>query len=147
MVTMTWVYQMRAHASLTDNCGTNPGWSDWSWSTDTEYPGLFSVYFLMDPYLLPFVLHWLLLAPQKVYDSQRVTSNFKYINFDGRTLSFASLNMALGWRRDNLSYQDLNYCCKGDNNYGNIIFYFLIHWSNLLRKLKLIQYMAHLLIW
>ena len=45
---------MRALVSLPDNCGTNPGWGDWSWSTETPDPGLLSAYFLMDPDLLTF---------------------------------------------------------------------------------------------
>ena len=29
--------------------------------------------------------------------------------------------MDLGWRRDNLSFQDLNSCCKGDRSSGNMM--------------------------
>ena len=45
---------MRALVSLPDNCGTNTGCSDWSWSTETAAPGLLSVYFLMDADVFPF---------------------------------------------------------------------------------------------
>ena len=58
---MTWAYQMRALVSLPENFGTNPGWDSWSSYTETSASGLFSVSFLMKPYLLPFVLHWLIL--------------------------------------------------------------------------------------
>ena len=39
---------MSALVSLLDICGTNPGWTEWSWSTDTPAPGLLSVSFLME---------------------------------------------------------------------------------------------------
>ena len=50
-----------------------------------------------------------------------VTQSFISRNRYVRTPSFASLNMDLLWRLDNLSCQDLNSCCKGDNSYGNMI--------------------------
>ena len=45
---------MRALVSLPDNCGVNPVWAGWSWSTETPDIGLLSVSFLIDPDLLPF---------------------------------------------------------------------------------------------
>ena len=101
------------------NCETNTGWSDWSWSTETPYPGLLSVSFLLDHDFLPFVTHCLLLVVPSMYYAQRDTSYFNYINIDGRNPSSASLNMDLGWRWDKLSRQDLNSCCKGDITSGN----------------------------
>ena len=95
---MTWADQMRALVSLPDNCGTDPGWTDWSWYTETSDPDLLSVSFFMNPDLFTFVIRSLLLTFQKINDTQRCTSSFKYRNIDGRTPSFASLNMYLGWR-------------------------------------------------
>ena len=57
--------------SLPDNCGNNPGWSEWSWSTDTAAPGLLSVYFTMETDFFPFVHHCLLLAVLNMHDAQR----------------------------------------------------------------------------
>ena len=93
---------MRARLSLPKNCGTNPVWDDWSWSTETTDPGLLSAYFLMGPDLFPFGLHYLLLAVTNMYGAQRGVSSFKYRNIDGKTPSFASINMDLGWIWDNL---------------------------------------------
>ena len=112
---------MCALVSFTENCGANPLWADWSWSTETPYPGLLLVYLLMDTDSLPFVLHWILLAVPNIHDTKRGTSSFKSRNIDDRTPSFASRNMYLGWRRDNLSCQDLNYYCKSDWTYKNIM--------------------------
>ena len=56
MSTITLGAKMRALVSLPNNCGTNTGWSDCSWSTETSTPGLLLVYFLIDPYLLYFVI-------------------------------------------------------------------------------------------
>ena len=92
---------MRALVSFSENCGINTGGSDWSWSTETPAPVLLSVSFFMDPYLLPFVLHCLLLSVPKIHDTQRGTSYFKYRNIEGMTPSFASINIDLGWIRDN----------------------------------------------
>ena len=96
--TMTWAAQMLALMIFPDNCGTIPVCADFSWSTDTAYPVLLSVYFFMDPDLFSFVLHCLLLAVTNMHDVQRGTSSFKSRNLDGRTPSFESLNMDLGWR-------------------------------------------------
>ena len=84
--------------SLPDNCGTNNGLSDCSWSTETEDPGLLSVYFFMDPDFFPFVVYCLILYVTNMHDSQRVTSSFKSRNIDGMTPSFSSINMDLWWR-------------------------------------------------
>ena len=84
--------------SLYENGGTNPGSYDWGWSTETPYPGLLSVSFLMDPGLSTFVIHCFVIAVTNINDSQRGTSYFKSINIDRRTPSFASLKMDLGWR-------------------------------------------------
>ena len=81
-----------------DNCGTNTGLYDWSWSTEPTYPGLLSVYFLMDPDLFPFVLHYHLLSVTNTNNKQRSTQSFRSINIDGRTPIFANLRMDLGWR-------------------------------------------------
>ena len=89
---------MRARVIFPDNCGNNPVWDEWSWSTENPYPGLLSVSFLMDPDLSPFVINFLILAVTNIQDAQRCTSSFKYINLDGRTTSFDSLNMDLVWR-------------------------------------------------
>ena len=64
---------MRALVSLPENCGTNPGWSDCTWSTETPYPGLLSVSFLMDPDLFPFVLYYLILAVPNMHDEKKGT--------------------------------------------------------------------------
>ena len=84
--------------SLAENCETNPGLVDCSWSTETPPPILLSIYLLIDPYFLPFIFHCLLLTVPNMDDSQSGISSFKYINLDGRTLIFASLKMDLGWR-------------------------------------------------
>ena len=118
---MTWAAQMRALVSFPDNCGTNTGWYDWSWSTETPYPGLLSVYLPMEPDLLHFILHWIILAVPRMNNTQRCISYFKYRNIDGRTPSFYSLNTDLGCRWDNLSCQYFNSCCKWNRNYGNMI--------------------------
>ena len=89
---------MRALVSLIDNCGTNPDFAEWSWSTETAAPGLLSVSFLIDTDLFPFVLHCILLAVTNMHGAQRGKSYFKYINLDGRTPIFASLNMDLVWK-------------------------------------------------
>ena len=99
----------------------NTGWSHLSWSTDHSDTGLLSVYFLMVPDLFPFVLLWLILDVTNMNDPQRDTSSFKSRNLDGINPSSDSLNMDFGWKWDNLSGQDLNYCCKGDNIYVKMI--------------------------
>ena len=66
---------MRALVSLTENFGTNPGLDDWSWSTYTESPGLFSVYFFMKPNLSPFVINLLLIDVPNMHDAQREAYN------------------------------------------------------------------------
>ena len=86
---------MRALVILPDNCGTNPGLDDWSWSTETLDPGLLSVSLFMDPDFFPFVLHCLFLDVPNIHDEQRSTSSFKSRHIDGRTPIFASLNMDL----------------------------------------------------
>ena len=48
---------MCALVILTDNCETNPGWDEWSWSTETPSPGLLSVYLIIDTDFFRFVLH------------------------------------------------------------------------------------------
>ena len=111
-----------ALVSLPENWGTNPIWSDWSWYTDTAAPGLFSVSLLLESYLFPFVIHWLLLDFPNMHDSQRGTSYFKSINLDGSTKKKSSLSMDLVWKWYNLSYQDLNSYCKCDNTSENMIF-------------------------
>ena len=70
---MTWAAQMCALVILTDNCETNPGWDEWSWSTETPSPGLFLVYFLIYPYLFPFVPHYLLLSVPNMHYEQKGT--------------------------------------------------------------------------
>ena len=52
-----WAAQMRRLVILPENCGTIPGWTDWSWSTDTDDSILLSFHFFMDPYFFIFVLH------------------------------------------------------------------------------------------
>ena len=118
---------MRALVSLSDNCGTNPVWSDWTWSTDTTDTSFLSVYFYMDPDFFPFVLHCILLTVTKKYDAQRATSSFKYRNSDCRTPIFASINMNLGCIWDNFSCHDLNSCCNYDRTSGNMIYWNLSH--------------------
>ena len=87
---------MRALVSLPENCGSNLGWADWSWYTDTQDPGLLSVFFFIYHELFPYVLHLFLLVFPNIYDAQRCTSSFKSINIDGRTTHFSSLSMDLG---------------------------------------------------
>ena len=87
---------MRALVSLPDNCGNNPGWVGWSWSTETPTTGLLLDYFLMNPDLFPFVVSFLLLVVPNIYDTQRGTSISKSRNIDGRNPSCASLDMYLG---------------------------------------------------
>ena len=131
---------MCALVSLPENCGTNPGWVDWSFSTETPTPGLFSAYFLMDSNLLPFFLHYIQLSVTNMNYSQRNTSYFNYINSDGRNPSFASLNMDLVWMWDKFSCQDLNSRCKFDRTTGNMmlsifcVWYYLIHLYSPLSK-------------
>ena len=69
----------------------------------------------MEPDFFPFLLHYLLLFFPNMHDTKRGKSSFDSRNIDGMNPSFASLNMDLGWMRDNLSYQDLNLCCKVDS--------------------------------
>ena len=114
---------MRAIVILLDNCWINPGWSDWSCSTETWYPGLLLVYLLMNPDYFPFVICCLLLDVTNTHDAQRGTSYFKSRNLDWRTPSFAILNIDLWWRWDNFSCLDLNSCCKGDRASGNMVLY------------------------
>ena len=52
----------------------------------------------MDPYLFPSIIHFLLLDVSNMYDPQGGKSSFKSINIDGRTPSFAILNMDFGWK-------------------------------------------------
>ena len=118
---MTWSDQMRALVIFPESCGTNPGWSDLIWYTDTPAPGLLKVSFLMYLYLFPFVRHFLILAVTNMHDLQRVTSYLKSRNIDGRAPGFASLNMDLVWSWYHLSFHDLNSCYKGDNTSGNMM--------------------------
>ena len=137
---MTLVTQICMLVSLPDNCGTNPSWYGWSWSSDNANPELLSVYFLVDPYFLPFFLHCLLLSSPNMHNAQRGTSYFKSRNLDGRTPSFASINTNLVWRLDSLSWQGLNPYCKGivplEKWYYQFVLVWdsLIHWYNNLRK-------------
>ena len=62
---------MSTLVSLSDNCGTKPGWDGWSWSTETSDPSLLLVSFLIDPYLLPFVICCVLLSVTKMHDAQK----------------------------------------------------------------------------
>ena len=78
--------------------GTNPDLAGWSWSTETRAPVFLSFYFFVEPYVLPFVVHLILLVIPKMHDAQRGTSSFKSLNVDGRTPRVASINMYLGWR-------------------------------------------------
>ena len=104
--------QMRAIVSLPDSCGTNPGWDDWSWSTETPATSLMSVSLQMYPEFFPFVLHCHLLSVPNMHDAQWVTPSFIFKNISGRTPSFASLSMYLDCMWDNFSCHDLNSCCK-----------------------------------
>ena len=130
--TITWASQMRALVSLSENCGNNPGWSNYSWSNETPYPILVSVSFLVDHYFFPSFLYFLLLDVPNMHDAHRVTSSFKSINIDGRNPSISSLNMDMGWRWDNLSCQYFNFYCKGYRTYVNMMFSFFL-WYSLIR--------------
>ena len=93
---------MHALVILPENSGTNPGLDDLSWSTDNPSCGFLGFSFLMDPNFLPFVVRYLLLDVPNMHEAHRFTSSFKSRNIDGRTPSFACLNMDLGWGRENL---------------------------------------------
>ena len=144
---------MRALVSLYDNCGNNPGWYKWSWSTETVATSLLSVSFLMYPYFFRFVIHFHLLSVPNMHYSQRWTSSFRSINSYGITPSFASINIYLGCRWYKIPCQDLNSCCDSDSTYVNItlsiflMWYSLNRWYNTLSKFELIQYLAHYLSW
>ena len=113
---------MCALVSFPENCGINPVWSEWIWSTGTPAPVLSSVSLLTDPYFFPFFIHCLILAIPNMHDAQRGASYFNSRNLDGRTPIFSSLIIYLGWRWYNLSWKYLNYCCKGDSIHGNVMF-------------------------
>ena len=66
--------------------------------------------------------HCLLLVVPNMHDTQRVTSYIRSRKRFVMTLRFADINMDLGHKRDNLSFQDFNYYWKRDGTYGNIIF-------------------------
>ena len=138
---MTWSFQICALVSLPENCDTNSGWYDWSWSTETAAPSLLSVYLHVDPYFFLFVTHLRLLSVPNIHDAQRSTSFFRFKNLSKRTPSFSSLNVDLGCRQDNLLCHGLNYYWKVDSTYGNILIsIFLvcdswIYWWNPLRKI------------
>ena len=144
---------MSGRVSFSDNCGTNPFWSYFSWSTGTPDPGLLSVSFLMDPYLSPFVIHFLILSFPNIQDAKICTSLFKYRNIDGSNPSFASLNMYLVWRWDNLLCPYSDSCCKGDSTSINMMFsicscvILFDSFNSPLRRLELIQYLAYSLTW
>ena len=89
---------MRVLVSLTENCGTNTGRSDCSWSTETTDTGLLYFSFLVYPYFFPFFLLFCLLVVPNMYDTKRGTSYFRSINSGGMTQSFSSMNMELGCR-------------------------------------------------
>ena len=101
--TMTWAAQMHALVSLPENCGTNPRWADWSWSTDTEAPELLLVSLIIDTDLFLFVIYFLLLGVPNIHNEQRGASYFKPGKFYARTPSFASLNIDFGWSWYNFS--------------------------------------------
>ena len=132
--------------------GDNPGWSDWSWSTETAALGVFSVSFCVNPDLLPFVVYFCLVFGPNMHDAQRVTSSFRSRNSFGGTPWFACLNMNLGCKWDNLSFQCFSSCWKCESTSGNMMFsiflvwYSWIHWYNPLRKFQLMQRMSHSLI-
>ena len=65
--------------------------------------------------------HYLILDVPNIHGAQGGTSYFNYINIYGITPSFDGINMDLGWRRDNLSWQDLSYYCKNGFVSGNTI--------------------------
>ena len=80
----------------------------------------------------PFVLHWLLLYFPNMHDLPRGTSSFNYINIHGRTPSPAILNIYLGWRWDDMSFLDFNYCCKCGSTSGNMILPIFLVWDSLI---------------
>ena len=118
---MNWAAQKRALVSLPKNCGTDPGWYDQSLFTDTEYTGLLPVSLRMDPELLTFVINFCLLSVPNIHCEQRGTSSFIVTNISGKTPSFSSLNMDLGFRWYNFSCKHFNSCYKDYSNSGNII--------------------------
>ena len=138
---MTWAEQIRLILILTDNCGSNPGRDEWSWSTETSAPGLLSFYFPVDPYVFPFVIHWLILVVPNIHDAQRGTSLLISRNIYGMNTSLARLNMDLVWRWYNLLCQYLNSFYKVDSTsgymvsyifflYETFLFVYIILWAN-----------------
>ena len=150
--TITWEAQIHALVSLPDNCGTNPGWSDWSLPTENESTSLLSVSLRMDPYLFPFWINFCLLSVPNIYDGQKDTLLFKSKNCAGRTTCLGSLKMDSGCKQDNLSCHYLNSRCKCDSTSGNMIFWIFLVWDswiilyNLLMKLELIQCLEYYLV-
>ena len=140
---MTWDTQMHQLVSFHDNCGTNPVWDNWIWSTDTADTGLLSIYLRMEPYLFHFVIYFYVLDIPSMHYSQIGTLSFRSRNIFVRTPSFDNLKTDLGCKWDNLSYQYLNSCCKGDSTSGNmmlsifILWEYWINWYNPPRKLEL----------
>ena len=67
-----------------------------------------------------------------MYGEQRGTLSFNSRNSDGSSPSFARLNMDLGWRWDNLSWQYFNSCFKCDSTYGNMMFSIFLVWDSLI---------------
>ena len=78
---MTWDDQMRTLVSLPDNCGTNHGWSDWSWSTETADHGLLSDYFHVESYLFPFfyIDFYLMLQTGMIHKEAHRTSSLEIL--------------------------------------------------------------------
>ena len=150
---MNWAAQKRALVSLPKNCGTDPGWYDQSLFTDTEYTGLLPVSLRMDPELLTFVINFCLLSVPNIHCEQRGTSSFIVTNISGKTPSFSSLNMDLGFRWYNLSCKHLIPVTKIIEIMETLYYQFVlvqdywIHWCNPVSKLEFIQCLVYSLIW
>ena len=86
--TVTWVTQICALVSLTDNCGNNLGWSYQSWSTETTAPGLLSLSLSMNPDFLLLNFRFFLLDFPNMHDAQGGTSYLRYRNRIRTTQSF-----------------------------------------------------------
>ena len=100
----------------------------------------------------PFVIRYSICSVPNMYDAQRGTLYFRSRNRLGG-LKVVFIHMDLGCKWYNLSWQDLNSCCKGESTSRNTMFSFFLAWGSWihccipLKKLGLMQFLSHYLIW
>ena len=95
------------------NCSTNPGWDDLSWSIETTVPGVSSVSLRIYPNFLTFVLYTQRWDVTNIQEYQSGKLPLISINHLGRTPMNDIWSIDLVRRCESMPFQDLNYCQRG----------------------------------